>query len=258
MRVFDLFPFFNELPLLDLRLAELRPVVTDFGLVELPRTFTDLPKPLYYAETGRTDVKTYTPPSFPSGPHPTVDWFQRAQLGKLLSDAEPDDIVMLSDVDEIPNRDTVRQVINANWGHPVCLQMRLYYHRVDLFDPWAPWSGTIIAPRRCLGENPDLQELRHLRCNLPQVPNGGWHFSWLGQAEAIKHKLRAVDIERDSNDQMQHPSEDLGFLQSCYDTGADLFGRKEHDKIDVPIEPGRSQPHEILPWLAKYPEYAKR
>ncbi len=258
MRVYDLFPFFNELPLLDLRLHELRNLVTDFGLVELPRTFTDLPKPLYYAETGRTDVRTYMPEAIPSGPHPTVDWFQRAQLGKLLSDAEPDDIVMLSDVDEIPNRLTVLQVIQQGWDYPVCLQQRLYYHRVDLFDPWSPWSGTIIAPRKCLGEEPNMQELRNLRCNLSQVPNGGWHFSWLGNEVAIANKLMAVDIERDSDDQMKNPGQDLNFLRSCYETGVDLFGRKEHDKIDVPIAPGILQPYEIEPWLEKYPEYRKQ
>lgn len=253
MKVYDLFPFFNELPLLDLRMAELGPVVDVFGLVELPRTFTDLPKPLYYSETGRQDCRAYVPGAYPSGPHPTVDWFQRSQLGKLLGDAQPDDVVMISDVDEIPNRDVVRRIVDAGLDEPLCLQSRLYYHRVDLFDPSGPWSGTIITPMRCFN---DAQEMRHRRCLWPQIPDAGWHFSWLGNEDAIAHKLTAVDIERDSNDAMKNPGQDREFLRSCYETGRDLFGRKEHNKVRVPIIPGVNQPHEIAAWLEKYPQYA--
>ncbi len=255
MKVYDLFPFFNELPLLELRLAELDSIVDVFGLVELPRTFTDLPKPLYYSKFGNPHpkVRVHVPVAYPSGPHPTVDWFQRAQLGKLAHDAEPDDIIMYSDVDEIPNREVVSRLIEAGIEQPLCLQSKLYYHRVDLWDPSVAWSGTIIGPRRVMG---DAQVLRHKRLVLPQIPDAGWHFSWLGGWEAIKEKLQAVDIERDSHDTMRHPSEDPEFLQSCYETGKDLFSRPAHNKVRVPIIPGENQPHEIEAWLAKYPQYA--
>ena len=257
MKVFDLFPFYNELPLLDLRLAELDSIVDFFGLVELPRTFTDISKPLYYSSSGRVDpkVKVYVPAAYPSGPHPTVDWFQRAQLGKLLDDAWDGDIVMVSDVDEIPNRDVVRRVIDAGIDEPLCLQSRLHYHRVDLFDPSGPWSGTIICTVRQFHEAGGAQELRHRRCVLPQIPEAGWHFSWLGNEVAIANKLAAVDIERDSDNHMANPGQDLPFLRTCYETGADLFGRKEHNKVRVPIIPGVNQPHEIAAWLEKYSQY---
>ena len=261
MKVFDLFPFYNELDLLELRIAELDSVVDVFGLVELPVTFTDRPKPLYYAEMRlRVDVdhpkvNFYVPPAYPSGLHPTVDWFQRAQLGKHLSGAWDGDIVMVSDVDEIPNRDVVRRIIAAGIDEPLCLQSRLYYHRVDLYDESGPWSGTIICTVKQFHEAGGAQELRHRRCLLPQIPDAGWHFSWLGNEKAIAEKLLAVDIERDSNDQMTNPGQNLDFLRSCYETGTDLFGRKEHNKVRVPIIPGVNQPHEVEAWLSKYPQY---
>ena len=252
MRVYDLCPFFNELALYELRQDELRPIVDVFGLVELPRTFTDLPKPLYATEA-KLNARIYVPPAYPSGPHPTIDWFQRAQLGKLAHDAEPDDIIMYSDVDEIPDPNVVKRLIAAGISEPLCLQSKLYYHRVDLYDPSGPWSGTIIGPARLMG---DAQALRHRRCVLPQIPDAGWHFSWLGGAHQIAEKLLAVDIERDSNDTMHNPGQDIRFLQSCYDTGKDLFGRPQHNKVRVPIIPGVNQPNTIIPWLAMYPQYA--
>ena len=266
MRVYDLFPFYNELDLLELRFSELDPIVDVYGLVELPVTFTDKPKPLYFKDnharfaTAEREIRCYTPSAYPSGPHPTVDWFQRAQLGRLLDDAQPNDIVILSDVDEIPHRETVKAVIEAGYDHPVVLKQRLYYHRVDLYDP-SPWLGTIIAPRKCLGETPNLQELRELRGVLPVIDNGGWHFSWLGDEKAIYDKLQAVDIERENaiygSDGIQRPKEDAETLRRCYETGADLFGRPHRAKFQVEIVPGILQPHEVEAWLAKHPQYQR-
>ena len=49
-RVFDCFTFFNELDVLEIRLAELDPLVDHFVIVEATRTFTAKPKPLYFAD----------------------------------------------------------------------------------------------------------------------------------------------------------------------------------------------------------------
>jgi hypothetical protein len=55
--IYDCFPFFNELDLLDIRLHELSDVVDKFVLVEATRTFTGNPKPLYFWE----NRKQFTP-----------------------------------------------------------------------------------------------------------------------------------------------------------------------------------------------------
>jgi Glycosyltransferase family 17. len=262
MKVFDLFPFFNELALLELRVAELGPVVTRFGMVELPVTFTDKPKPLYYSELPHhkqhKDIFIHVPPTYPSGPHPTVDWFQRGQLWRLAAGAFPDDVIMLSDVDEIPDRTFVQKYIDDDVQHPMTFKMKLFYHRVDLMDR-APWLGTVICRRKNLGREPNMQELREHRSTFPQI-DGGWHFSWLGDAKAIATKLEAVDILRENAIYgaagIEPPDEDPAFLQSCYETGVDLFGRKDRPKTRVPIVPGVNQPHEIVAWLEKYPQYA--
>lgn len=264
MRLYDLFPFFNELDLLELRFSELDPLNPVYGLVELPRTFTDLPKEMHFARNqerlrrGR-HIESFLPYAIPSGPHPTVDWFQRRQLGKLIDNADPDDIVMLSDVDEIPNRDTVDDLIASGLDHPVTLCMDLFYHRVDLKDP-GKWLGTVIAPRRCLGKEPDMQELRENRGNFPQAPNGGWHFSWMGDEKAIAEKLEAVDVVRENeiynNFEMNDPPKDPAFFRACYEDGEDLF-RRGRPKAHVPMSPGQGHPHEIMAWLSKFPKYAR-
>lgn len=257
MKIYDLFPFFNELQLLELRIAELSPVVDRFCAVELPVTFTDRPKPLYLAESGHYGVDIWTPPSYPSGPHPTVDWFQRRQLAYFAKQADPGDWIILSDVDEIPNRDAVTRIIENDPDHPVALQCQLYYHRVDLRSPIL-WQGPIMAKRSMLGAEPDMQELRNMRCSLPTVADAGWHFSWLGDGEAIKHKLTAVDIVRDGGLEagLVEPPMDSKWLQECYEGKREIFSRENLRPKRVPIVPGVNQPHGIEAWLARFPQYA--
>ena len=51
--IYDCFPFFNELDLLEIRLNILDPIVDKFVLVESTQTFNRQPKPLYYQENKR-------------------------------------------------------------------------------------------------------------------------------------------------------------------------------------------------------------
>ncbi len=55
MKVYDCFPFFNELDLLEIRLNELNDIVDYFVLVEAERTFQNNSKPLYYLNASDED-----------------------------------------------------------------------------------------------------------------------------------------------------------------------------------------------------------
>ncbi|KAL5550845.1 hypothetical protein UlMin_001021 [Ulmus minor] len=72
-RVYDVVPFSNELDILTLCWKELYPYITQFVLLESNSTFTGLPKPLLLKIAGISD----------------------------------DDLLIMSDVDEIPSRHTI-------------------------------------------------------------------------------------------------------------------------------------------------------
>ena len=115
--VYDCFPFFNELELLELRLNELDGIVDKFVLVEATKTQTGLPKPLYFAENrARFDafankIIHIIVDDMPSGDGTRAHWvrerLQRNSIAKGLVNCNPQDIIMVSDVDEIPNVQTL-------------------------------------------------------------------------------------------------------------------------------------------------------
>jgi beta-1,4-mannosyl-glycoprotein beta-1,4-N-acetylglucosaminyltransferase len=109
-RVFDCFPFFNELDVLEIRLAELDPLVDHFVIVEATRTFTANPKPLYFADN-RKRFDRYAhkiihvvvddlPLDAPT--HWIREAYQRDAIMRGLAAAAPDDRIIISDCDEIP------------------------------------------------------------------------------------------------------------------------------------------------------------
>ncbi len=113
-KIYDCFTFFNELDLLEMRLKMLSSVVDYFVIVECAKTQTGVDKPFYFEENKErysqwkdkiihvkvNDVQDIS--------HDVVeDWsienHQRNCIFRGLVNARPDDIIMVSDLDEFPN-----------------------------------------------------------------------------------------------------------------------------------------------------------
>jgi beta-1,4-mannosyl-glycoprotein beta-1,4-N-acetylglucosaminyltransferase len=111
---YDSFVFFNELDLLEIRLAELSPVVDRFVIVESTRTFTGAEKPLWFWEN-RSSFAEFAErivhvvvDDMPDG----VDaWarerHQRNCIARGLQSCSDSDYILISDVDEIPRSELV-------------------------------------------------------------------------------------------------------------------------------------------------------
>ncbi|KAK6160270.1 hypothetical protein DH2020_003651 [Rehmannia glutinosa] len=116
-RVFDAVLFSNEVDILKVRWKELYPYVSEFVILESNSTFTGLPKPFVFS-TVRDEFKfleprlTYgqVPGRFRKRENPFIEEaYQRLALDYLLKQAgiQDDDLLIMSDVDEIPSRHTI-------------------------------------------------------------------------------------------------------------------------------------------------------
>lgn len=230
-RIYDCFIFFNELDLLEIRLNELDPVVDRFVLCEATVNFRGKPKPLYFKEN-----RDRFEPFLDKIVHIVVDdmpkgfdrqsayWrnqkFQRNAIRRGLGEAAPYDIVVLSDLDEIPSAAAVTAVANHT-GKPAVFSLAMHDQRFFLnLRSLGKWNKARIAR---FGDIRTLERLRDggptWRPNHPQVlhalrhwkrmsfgmrhlrpwiivPGGGWHFSYMSGPEVVSTKLHAVSRVR--------------------------------------------------------------
>lgn len=258
-RIFDCFTFFNELDLLEIRLETLSCTVDFFVIAESPVTYRADPKPYYFLENKERFAKF-----LPKIRHVKVDdmplekgfdqnWqretHQRAALERGLYDAAPDDLIMLSDLDEIPRPEKIREAAKFK-GKLRVFQMRFFsYFANSEFHPGNDyWVGTGMTEYRVakgrfeyvlkklpthLRNRPKdkwrkivsrrLKEISILltqRIQVKRIRQGGHHFSWLGGAEKVFQKRGAISPHKG-----QKFSEDYLSLESAENALLKTIGR---------------------------------
>lgn len=203
MRRFDCFPFAGtptELLLLECRLTELYDAVDGFIIVEATVDHQDHPKPLNYIEhecrfKQWSDKIHYVVadrlPTLEEDPGPWGrEHAQREWIGEGLRAlaVENDDIILQSDLDEIPTAVAARNV-RPQGNQYVKFHQRGHFFAIDWQYP-PGWNGTVAARADAI---PSFRHMRDCRNLAPlRIPNAGWHFSWLGGTEeAIVAKVRS-------------------------------------------------------------------
>jgi len=209
MKIFDCFPFLDELDVLDLRLQELDPVVDRFVLLEATYTHTGQPKPLYYQENaarfaafhdkiihvllddigpelaGRTRIRSN-------------EIYHRECLVRGLDDAAPSDLVIIADVDEIPSRKAIQTVRDSERlrHRAVQFRQRLHYYYLDCVSYQTLSYHPVIAPAHLVNLC-GAQAIRGLPWEtMTAITDAGWHFSYFGGVKAIQQKMMAyADVE---------------------------------------------------------------
>ena len=194
--IYDCFPFLNELDVLEIRLNTLNSVVDFFVIVESTHTFQKNPKPLYFAEN-KARFAEFLPKIIhvvdDSMPLNGDTWITYAhQLNCIhqgLKNAREDDIVSISDLDEIFNPLMYKELI-----YPLEIifpAMKVFYYFLNCHTGNAVWDCGFITTRGAI-KDLDIYKTR-MRKTLEgqQVLNGGWHFSYMGGVDTIIEKLQS-------------------------------------------------------------------
>jgi hypothetical protein len=189
--IWDTFLLGDEADMLECRLRELEqyPGVRHV-LVEAALDHQGNPKPLYYGDNKSlfsqwSDRITHIVSRLPV--HAADPWerehAQRQDISLALERADPDDLVLLCDVDEIPSP----AALAARPPGMVALEMRLAMFAVDWVCP-QPARIATGALARDLWPNLWWARDNGPRSTFPLVPDAGWHFTWLGGPDAIRRK----------------------------------------------------------------------
>jgi len=129
--------------------------------------------------------------------------FQRNFILEGLKMAKKDDIIIVSDIDEIPNLDkfNFKSISNKIYF----FEQKYFYYKLNLFNSRKIWYGSrlckfdrLLSPqwlRNIKAKNYPLWRIDVLFSNKKYfnnifVKNGGWHFSYLKKPVGIKKKLK--------------------------------------------------------------------
>jgi len=238
--IYDCFIFFNELDLLELRLNELDSIVDKFVIVESTETFSKQKKPLYYNENKDRFLKFKdkiihvvvddSPKKLTTKTESENRWsvehFQRNCIERGLVDCKLDDIVLVSDIDEIPRRSAINksvEILDKNRKSIVSFRQRFFYYFLNGLcvndNALSPWFGTTA----CLYAGfIGAEKMRMTKGHNQHIVNdAGWHFSYLGGPDLIAHKIESFSHSEFDNSNIKNRDR----IKDRVEKGLDLFDR---------------------------------
>jgi beta-1,4-mannosyl-glycoprotein beta-1,4-N-acetylglucosaminyltransferase len=225
MKIYDCFNFFNELDLLEIRLNTLNDVVDYFVIVEASVTHSGHNKPFYYEDNKKRFAKFEdkiinfkifdTPQTFYNLPttddtslsevyhyaniqtirfnkntQPDYgrDFFQKESVRRALINCDDDDIIVYSDLDEIPNPKILKNINELNLKDNIYrLNQDMYCYYLNVLKEHN-WFGSRILNYNKL-KNLSLNEVRGDNSLSVELKDGGWHFSFMGGKEMVTKKI---------------------------------------------------------------------
>lgn len=166
------------------------------------------------------------------------EYWQRESIIRALQDCQPDDVIILSDIDEIPNPDTISNILQHFDNTRVYgLRQNSYYYKLNLLKE-RHWVGPRISSYSRFSQQP-VGTFRHIRDII--VANGGWHFSFQ-TASGVAEKLAAY-----SHSDMADESV-MANLDNRIEQGIDPFNRGS--LTQVPID--STYPQHLLDNIDRY------
>ena len=272
--IFDCFSFFNELDILEIRLNVLAPVVDKFVLVEAVRRHSGEPKELYFEKNKQrfapfldkiihvvVDDEPELPPDCPKL---IAAWayenHQRNAIVRGLEGIREDDVVLISDLDEIPNPAQIKKYaqrcveggVVAVFSQIYCryylnvVSMTMPQWRVSKMLSWKTFCDDAtyanmeqhIPMPEFVNRGPTPTRVRFLRAQLV-IPDGGWHFSYYGGAKQIQLKMKSI-------------------ADYVCDKAADMSLEEIERRVKAGEDPlGRGERFYAVPLDARFPDYIR-
>lgn len=239
MKIIDCFTFFNELDLLEFRLKLLGDRVDHFVIAESNLTHSGKQKPFYFElyrerfepwkekiiylpvkQTAEGLVFDKESSYNPKSAAWKLENEQRNALAEANNFIGDNDLVLLSDLDEMPDPHLLKKINPVN--EPVVLSQLFHYYFLNCqntgHERW--WNGTIAAMGKIFKSHTP-QQLRDKRNDYPRIKKAGWHFSYLGGLEKIKEKIRSFAHTEFNKDEFL----DDASILTAMEEGKDIFKR---------------------------------
>jgi hypothetical protein len=209
-KIYDCFPFFNEFDLLELRLSECYDYVDFFVIAESNTTFTGNPKPYNLENWDKfkqfKDKIIYVKvDDMPNTNDPWIrEYHQRNALVRGLTTADDNDVIVLSDCDEVLRPRTLN-ILRNDFNHRMWyLKHPMFYFKLNylMVQPASNLYSTnpvaLLKSDFSSKFNNNFQNLRNFNRSAPHdyetdtvlsIQHSAWHFTYLGDNKHLDTKL---------------------------------------------------------------------
>ena len=223
MRIFDCTTFFNEKMIMDLRFNTLNPYVTKFIVVESIYSHSGQKKKLNFNINDYSEFKNKIeyivikeePTDIIQGDELIKNPYNKRlnslkrieqsydNMIKGIDEAKEDDLILLSDNDEIPNLSSF-SIEDLKKTDYVIFKQLFFYYKFNLFYDRISWFGTKGCKKKKLKNFSTIRNLKNKRypfwrldtyfsdikqTNLKIIENGGWHFTNIKTPEELFEKF---------------------------------------------------------------------
>jgi len=244
----DSFLFFNEAELVELRIRYLNKMIDYFVVVEANITHQGKKKEWNFPGILENNLKDFSNKIQYHQLHIDLEkikneeswiiedikgddaWrienFQRNYIKEACKKFSNDDILIISDVDEIPSKTKLEFIKSSDFKKisPVALEQHLFHINCN-FLSLESWRGSIVTTMEmCKKFSP--HQFRRARNKISHFTDSGWSFSSFGGPNKVKEKLESIAHREFNNDKYKNAKH----IINCQKTGADLFHRKVKKK----------------------------
>ena len=227
MKIYDCFMFFDEEAILDLRLNILDKYVDKFVITEATYMHSGRPKKLVFDINKFSKFKDKIIYNVVDKEPPDIETIheednnekdtrgqklannsnkrehlQREIAQESLKDADPEDIIFINDIDEIPNLKNFN--FNAINKKLIFFKQKMFFYKFNLLHEEIIWTGSRACRKKNLISPQNLRDTKDkiypiwrldimfskLKYNsIHYVDNGGWHFTNIKSPENIEKKF---------------------------------------------------------------------
>ena len=240
----DSFLFFNETELTELRIKYLNKIVDYFVVIEADITHQGKKKAWNFPKILENNLKEFSkkiqyhqlnidPEKIKNEESWIIDnvkgddaWrienFQRNYIKNPCQKFSDKDILIISDVDEIPSKSKLEFIKTSDFKKIAPIAFEQYLFHIDCnFLRLESWRGSIVTTMQiCNAYSP--HKLRRLRNKISHLTDAGWSFSSFGGYKRVKEKIESYAHSEHNNEKFKSPEH----IANCQKTGADLFHRK--------------------------------
>ena len=210
--IVDAFTFLNEKELVELRIKYLNELVDCFLIVEADVTHTGKEKKWNFSELLNNNLKEFShkiqyhqmkvdlkkaeaekSSNYKGGTWGRswkVESMQRNFIKEAYKNFSPSDIIIISDLDEIPSKDKLSFIKSCNFRviAPVAFEQASFHLDCNFLE-LEKWVGSVVATKELIDKY-GPQIFRDLRKRISRFTDAGWSFSSFGGIKRVREKIR--------------------------------------------------------------------